>query len=104
MTITESEARRVVKLIVSADGRTVNDWQLFGEMWADVLDGITYDEAIDAVIEHYRATSEPIWPCEIRESAFAARAIEAFAARADEAYRTAKANRAVANVTAGDTK
>lgn len=54
------DARIVNRWIHAADGRTLS-WDAT-EMWGRLLDDIELEDALDVIVQHYRASDELLWP------------------------------------------
>lgn len=65
---TKRQARSLGLFLASVDERDIPDIELFAEAWSEILHDAPFSDVIDAVIDHYRRTSDMIYPCEIREA------------------------------------
>jgi hypothetical protein len=60
----KSQVALLLVFVHSLQGREVTE--LMVEAWAELLDGVEYDAAMEVAREHYRTESRPLWPADIR--------------------------------------
>jgi hypothetical protein len=61
--VTRSEAARLLAIAAGVDQRTIGDADV--QAWQMVLADITFDAAVGALTDHYRATTRRVMPADI---------------------------------------
>jgi hypothetical protein len=61
--VTRSEAARLLAIAAGVDQRTIGDADV--QAWQMVLADINFEEAVNALTAHYRATTRRVMPADI---------------------------------------